>query len=83
MQLKAKSISLHWELMFTRSLFQTADMHKQGELLEEVTRLIDAGILRTTLGQNMGQINAANLRAAHALIESGKSIGKVVLVGWN
>ena len=83
MQLKAKSISLHWELMFTRSLFQTSDMQKQGELLEEIARLVDAGTLRTTLGQNMGQINAANLRAAHALIESGKSIGKVVLAGWN
>jgi zinc-binding alcohol dehydrogenase family protein len=82
MQLKGKSISLHWEMMFTRSMFQTADMQRQGELLEQVAGLVDAGTLRSTFGQQMGKINAANLRAAHAFIESGKAVGKVVLVGW-
>ncbi len=82
MRLKGKSISLHWEMMFTRSMFQTADMAEQGKLLQEVAHLVDAGSLKTTLGQQLGPINAANLRKAHALIESGTTIGKVVLAQW-
>ncbi|MDB5819574.1 MAG: NADPH:quinone reductase, partial [Rhizobacter sp.] len=81
-RLKVKALSLHWELMFTRSRFQTADMHRQGELLAEVAALVDAGTVRSTLNAEYGTINAANLRRAHALIESGKSLGKVVLEGW-
>lgn len=80
--LKRKSISLHWELMFTRSLFQTADMAQQGELLGEVARLIDAGELKTTLGEHFGTINAANLKRAHALLEAGRARGKIVLEGF-
>jgi len=80
--LKEKSISLHWEYMFTRSMFGTADMAEQGALLDEVARLVDAGTLRTTLGETLGPINAANLRRAHALIESGRARGKVVLDGF-
>ena len=80
--LKGKSLSLHWELMFTRSMFQTPDMIRQHEILEEVSRLVDAGTLRTTLGAHFGTINAANLKRAHAAIESGRSIGKIVLEGW-
>jgi len=80
--LKRKSVSLHWELMFTRSLFQTADMVAQHALLTEVARLIDAGTLRTTLGEHFGAINAGNLRRAHSLIESGRTRGKVVLEGF-
>jgi len=77
--MKRKSLSLHWELMFTRPMMQTPDMHKQHELLDEVARLIDAGTLRSTLGEHFGTINAANLKRAHAFIESGKARGKVVL----
>lgn len=80
--LKRKSLSLHWELMFTRSLYQTADMIKQHELLERVAGLIDDGVLRTTLGEHFGRITAANLRRAHALVESGKAKGKIVLEGF-
>ncbi len=80
--LKSKSVSLHWELMFTRSLFQTADMARQHELLTEVARLVDAGTLRTTLGEHLGAINAANLRRAHAMQESGRARGKLVLEGF-
>jgi NADPH2:quinone reductase len=80
---KRKAVSVHWELMFTRSMFQTADMDAQGKLLTEVARLVDAGTLRTTLGENFGPINAANLRRAHALIESGKARGKIVLEGFS
>lgn len=77
--LKRKSISLHWELMFTRSLFETADMVRQHELLNRVAAMIEDGSLTTTLGEHFGTINAANLRRAHALIESNRAIGKIVL----
>ena len=82
MQLKRKSLSLHWELMFTRSLFETADMIEQHHLLDRVTELVDAGTLRTTLGEHFGSINATNLRRAHALLESGTAKGKIVLEGF-
>ncbi|HTH11824.1 MAG TPA: zinc-binding alcohol dehydrogenase family protein, partial [Acidovorax sp.] len=80
---KRKSVSVHWELMFTRALFGTADMIGQHRLLTEVARLVDAGLIRTTLDQRFGTINAENLKRAHALIESGKARGKLVLEGWN
>lgn len=80
--LKRKSISLHWELMFTRSLFTTPDIQAQHRLLNEVAQLVDDGRIRTTLAQNMGPINAENLRRAHAFIESGAASGKVVLAGF-
>ena len=79
---KGKAISIHWESMFTRSSFQTADMIGQHMLLNDVADLIDKGVLRTTLDQTFGTINAANLKRAHALLESGKSRGKIVLEGW-
>lgn len=81
-KLKAKSISLHWEFMFTRARYKTPDMHKQGELLNQVSRLADSGQIQTTLQNDFSPINAANLRRAHALVESGRSIGKVVLAGF-
>ncbi len=80
--LKQKSISVHWELMYTRSLFQTADMAEQGRILDEVARLVDAGTVRTTLAENFGRIDAANLRKAHARIESQTAKGKIVLEGF-
>jgi zinc-binding alcohol dehydrogenase family protein len=79
---KGKAISIHWESMFTRSSFQTDDMIAQHRLLNDVADLIDKGVLRTTLDQSFGTINAANLKRAHALLESGKSRGKIVLEGW-
>ena len=82
MKLKTKALSLHWELMFTRSMFGTPDMAEQGKLLAEVARLVDAKRLRTTTGAHYGRINAANLLRAHAFIESGKAQGKVVLEGF-
>uniref|UniRef100_A4XYP4 Zinc-type alcohol dehydrogenase-like protein n=1 Tax=Ectopseudomonas mendocina (strain ymp) TaxID=399739 RepID=A4XYP4_ECTM1 len=82
MQLKRKSLSLHWELMFTRSLYQTDDMIEQHRLLQRVAELVDSGALKTTLGEHFGTINAANLRRAHALLESGKAKGKIVLEGF-
>lgn len=80
--MKRKSLSVHWELMFTRPLFTTDDMIRQHHLLNEVADLVDAGVLRTTLKEDLGPINAANLRRAHRLVESGRSIGKAVLTGF-
>ncbi|WP_020410193.1 zinc-binding alcohol dehydrogenase family protein [Hahella ganghwensis] len=80
--LKRKSVSLHWELMFTRSLYQTEDMIKQHQLLSTVAELVDAGLLRTTVANRFGRINAENLRRAHALLESNQSRGKIVLEGF-
>jgi len=82
MPLKTKCISLHWEMMFARSRFETPDIAEQGALLAEVAALVDAGRIRTTANASFGTINAANLRKAHALIESGKAQGKVVLTGF-
>ena len=80
--LKQKSVSLHWEMMFTRSMFQTPDMIRQHELLNDVADLVDTGRLRTTVRENFGEISAANLLRAHRLLESGKSRGKIVLAGF-
>jgi zinc-binding alcohol dehydrogenase family protein len=80
--LKRKSLSLHWEAMFARSLFQTPDMIEQHRLLTEVAKLIDAGEIASTLGEHYGRIDAANLRRAHARIESGQAFGKIVLEGF-
>lgn len=81
-KLKRKSLSLHWEFMYTRSLFQTDDMIEQHRLLNRVSQLIDDGVLKTTLGEHFGRIDAANLRRAHTLLESGKARGKIVLEGF-
>ncbi len=80
--LKGKSVSVHWELMFTRSMFETADMIRQHELLDRVAALVDEGVLKTTVSENFGTINAANLRRAHALIETNRARGKIVLAGF-
>ena len=82
MPLKRKCASLHWEFMFARPVFATEDMIEQHKLLNKTAELIDTGVLRTTLGENFGTINAQNLKRAHALIESGKAKGKIVLEGW-
>ncbi|WP_312316480.1 zinc-binding alcohol dehydrogenase family protein [Stenotrophomonas sp.] len=82
MALKRKSLSLHWESMFTRSTFGTPDLQRQHDLLNRVAELVDAGVLRTTLGEHYGRIDAANLRRAHALIESHRARGKLVLEGF-
>lgn len=80
--LKRKSISLHWELMFTRAIYETPDMIAQHRILEELATLLDRGTLRSTLAEHYGTINADNLRRAHALVESGAARGKIVLEGW-
>lgn len=80
-QLMPKSVSLHWELMFTRPMFGTPDMIEQHHLLDAVADLVDHGRIRHTMTRNLGPMTAARLREAHALVESGRMIGKVVLEG--
>jgi len=82
MPLKIKAVSLHWEMMFTRSLFGTPDMAEQGKLLNKVASLVDAGRIRSTATEVAGKIDAATLRAVHARIESGTARGKIVLEGF-
>ncbi|MGJ8627696.1 MAG: zinc-binding dehydrogenase [Sulfitobacter sp.] len=79
MPFKGKSISTHWELMFTRSLFQTADMTRQHDMLNEVAGLLDAGKIRSTATETLGKINAENLKKAHKILESNTARGKLVL----
>ncbi|MDP9804020.1 zinc-binding alcohol dehydrogenase family protein [Acinetobacter calcoaceticus] len=79
---KSKSVSVHWEFMFTRSMYQTQDMVKQSELLSEVAELVDAGKIKTTVSQVLSPINAQNLKVAHQQIESGTTKGKIVLHGF-
>lgn len=79
---KRKSVSVSWEFMFTRSMFETPDMIEQHHILDEVSALIDAGVLRSTMTSSDGPINAANLRKIHGLIESGSAFGKAVLTGF-
>ncbi|MBA5805968.1 zinc-binding alcohol dehydrogenase family protein [Rhizobium changzhiense] len=79
---KRKAVSVHWELMFTRPLYGTPDMIEQHKLLNKISELVDAGKIRTTLSEIVGPINAANLKTAHAMVESGRMKGKAVLAGF-
>ncbi|WP_417494280.1 zinc-binding alcohol dehydrogenase family protein [Maricaulis sp.] len=80
--MKMKAASLHWEFMFARAMFQTPDMIEQHNLLSYVAAEIDAGRIRTTLDQVLSPINAETIRAAHALIETGRAKGKIVVEGF-
>nr|WP_314626833.1 zinc-binding alcohol dehydrogenase family protein [uncultured Noviherbaspirillum sp.] len=80
--LKRKSVSLHWELMFTRAIFNTPDMESQQVILSKMAELVDAGTISSTVAEHYGSIDAANLKRAHAMLESGKSRGKIVLAGF-
>jgi zinc-binding alcohol dehydrogenase family protein len=80
--MKQKSLSLHWEFMFTRAMFKTRDMDQQHKLLTEVARLVDKGIIKTTVGQHLGRISPENLETAHQLLKSEHTLGKLVLEGF-
>ncbi|MEO0416844.1 MAG: zinc-binding alcohol dehydrogenase family protein, partial [Verrucomicrobiota bacterium] len=82
MPFKRKSVSVHWEFMFTRSLFQTDDILEQHRLLTKMSEMVDQGTIRTTATESLGVINATNIKKAHTLIESGKARGKIVLAGF-
>jgi len=77
--MKTKAASLHWEFMFARAMYQTPDMIEQHKLLTYVSKEIDAGRIRTTLDKVLSPINAANMREAHRLIETGQAKGKIVV----
>ncbi len=77
--LKRKSATICWEFMFTRTAFQTEDLARQGEILNELARLVDEKKVRTTMKENYGAVSAVNLKRAHAKLESGSTIGKIVL----
>ncbi|KEQ22269.1 zinc-binding alcohol dehydrogenase family protein [Paenibacillus tyrfis] len=81
--LKSKSVTVVWETMFTRSTFQTEDIEEQHRLLNRLAELVDEGKIRTAVTERMSPINAANLKLAHAKIESGQAIGKIVLEHFN
>ena len=80
--LMQKSVTFAWELMFTRPMFQTADMLAQHQILDETAALVEAGTLKTTATTRLSPINAANLRKAHAQLEGGHVVGKIVLEGF-
>src|SRR6266850_955793 len=80
--LMQKSVTFAWELMFTRPMFQTADMLAQHQILDETATLVEAGTLKTTATTRLSPINAANLKKAHALLEGGHVVGKIVLEGF-
>ena len=82
MLFKRKAVSIHHELMFTRSIYQTPDMIEQGRILDEIAAAVDDGRIRSTATVRLGTINADNLKKAHAQLESGSTIGKVVLEGF-
>lgn len=82
MPFKTKAVSTHWELMFTRPLFETADMGRQGDILGEVADLVQTGRIKSTATEALGKISAANLRRAHQMLASGKARGKIVLEGF-
>lgn len=79
---KSKSLSVHWEMMFARPVWQTGDMIEQHKLLNHVAELVDSGKIKTTLSETLGKINAANLKKAHEMIESQRTKGKIVLSGF-
>jgi NADPH:quinone reductase len=79
---RSKSVSIHFELMFTRPLFQTADIEAQHRLLNEVAELVDSGRVRSTMRENYGRIDAANLMRAMKFLKTGGAIGKIVLAGF-
>lgn len=81
-EFKSKSVSIHWEFMFTRSMFNTTDIEQQSQLLHQVAELVDNHRIKTTLNQTLGKINAKNLKLAHELIETGRAKGKIVLEGF-
>lgn len=82
MKIKPKSLSLHIEFMFARSMHDADDIQVQHDLLQTVAGLVDKGVIRTTAGKNLGLINAENLRAAHTELEAGTAVGKIVLEGF-
>lgn len=79
---KTKSISVHWEFMFTKSMFQTPDLHTQGELLSQLAQLVEHNQIKSTIQTILSPINADNVRQAHELLEHGHHHGKIVITDF-
>lgn len=77
--LKSKSVTFSQEFMFTRSLFQTPDMIEQHNLLGLVAALVDQGVVKTTLSKVVAELTPATLAQAHAEVEAGRMVGKLVI----
>lgn len=77
--IKNKSATFVWEFMFTKSMYTTEDIQSQHDLLNQVSNLMDQGILQSTLTEHFGSLNTLHLAQAHARLESGQMIGKLVL----
>jgi NADPH:quinone reductase-like Zn-dependent oxidoreductase len=77
---KLKSVTLSWEFMYTRSMFETDDMSEQGKLLSTVAGLLDEGTLVTTRQKTLNGLTPENIQAMHIKQESGTMMGKQVLV---
>lgn len=80
-RLRQKSVTVAWEGVFTRSIYETEDMIEQHRILSEIARLVDDGILRSTIGCDLGAMTADTLKRAHRMIEAGQTVGKIVLRG--
>lgn len=78
--LKTKSVSFHWELMFTRSKFKTEDMEAQHKILDRIKTLVENKKIQTTMNKKFDGLNAETLKKVHKLQESGKSVGKNVIL---
>ncbi|NOH27761.1 zinc-binding alcohol dehydrogenase family protein [Vibrio mediterranei] len=78
-KLQGKSVGFVWELMFTRSIYKTQDMYKQGDILKQVANLIDSGRIQSTLTKEINGFNAESLKQGHRLMESGAMIGKLAI----
>jgi zinc-binding alcohol dehydrogenase family protein len=77
--LKSKSATFVWEFMFTRSMYTTKDIQEQHNILKQMALLIDEGKIKTTLTHTIEGFNTESIKEAHALVESGKTIGKVAI----
>ncbi|WP_152083374.1 zinc-binding alcohol dehydrogenase family protein [Enterobacter oligotrophicus] len=78
-KLKSKSAALHWEFMFTRSMYQTADMTRQGEILNEVAKLVENGVVESSLSETLYGLSVENITEAHRKVLEGHMRGKVVV----
>ncbi len=78
-KLKSKSASFSWELMYTRSMFQTEDMIEQHHILNKVAKLLDNGILKSTHKKTLKGFSVENIKEAHRLLETNKTIGKITI----
>ncbi|VDK14708.1 Zinc-type alcohol dehydrogenase-like protein [Oenococcus sicerae] len=79
-KLTQKRAKFAWEWMYTKSFYETPDMISQHQILDQVSELLDQGVIKSTLNEVLSPINVSNLKKAHKLVESNRMIGKIVVV---